>query len=101
MTSIFTGVGVWFMDIDPLTTEALACDSSVGLRPSQPMDALPVYPASRLWDLRDVSLPESLRLFASGTPQPSSGRWQVTHAVLPEAESAFSKKRSRPRSTSA
>ena len=49
---------------------------------------------------REVSLPESFRLFWSVTAQPSCGRWQVTQAVLPDAEIVGSKNSSRPRSTS-
>src|SRR5919112_963407 len=52
-------------------------------------------------DLRAVSLPESLVLRASFTPQPSSGKWQLAQLVLAEAESCGAKNSSRPRSTSA
>ena len=67
MTSTFTGASVSRIDIEPVSIEALACASSVGLRPSQPTGASPAWPSPISGcDLRDVSLPESLRLFALG-----------------------------------
>src|SRR4051812_44701540 len=90
------------MDMEPVAMEDLACASSDALRPSQPTGASPACPMPVSGcDLREVSLPESLRLRASVTPQPSSGKWQLAHAVLPEAEICGAKNRSRPRSTSA
>ena len=102
MTSTFTGASVSRIDIEPVSIEALACASSVGLRPSQPTGASPAWPSPISGcDLRDVSLPESLRLFASVTPQPSAGKWQLAHAVVPEAESRGSKNSARPSPTRA
>src|SRR5262245_43138919 len=101
MISILTGVSVSCIDIEPLTTELLAWASRLALRPSHPKGPLPAYlsPSSGC-DLREVSLPESLRLRASVTTQPSSGKWQLAQAVLPEAEICGSKKSSRPSATS-
>jgi hypothetical protein len=102
-TSTFTGVSVSRIDIEPVATEACACAARVALRPSQPFGA----PARR-WpmpmsdgDFREVSFPESLRLRGSVTAQPSSGRWQLTQAVLLEADTLGSQNSRRPRSTSA
>ncbi len=44
MTSTFTGASVSRIDIEPVAIEALACASSVGLRPSQPTGASPAWP---------------------------------------------------------
>ena len=102
MISTFTGASVSRIDIEPVSIEALACASSVGLRPSQPTGASPAWPRPISGcDLREVSLPESLRLFASVTPQPSAGKWQLAHAVVPEAESRGSKNSARPSPTRA
>src|SRR5262245_1056858 len=102
MTSTATGVGVSRIDIEPVATELLACASSVGLRPSQPLIGEAAWPMPiSVCDLRAVSLPESLVLRASSTDHATCGRWQVTQAVLPEAESCGSVNRSRPSSTSA
>ena len=102
MMSTFTGASVSRIDIEPVSIEALACASSVGLRPSQPTGASPAWPSPISGcDLREVSLPESLRLFASVTPQPSAGKWQLAHAVVPEAESRGSKNSARPSPTRA
>src|SRR5205823_3055186 len=88
--------------MEPVAMDALACASREALRPSQPTGALPAYPSPiNGCDLREVSLPESLRLLASVTAQPSWGKWQLAQLVLPEAEIRGSKNRSRPRSTSA
>ena len=71
-----TGLPVSRADIAPVDTEFFACASSVALRPSQPKVA-PVsicpIPISGC-DLREVSLPESLRLRASVPAQARSGR---------------------------
>ena len=101
MISTLTGVGVAFIDIEPPAIDDFACASSVGLRPSQPTGAFPAWPIPTSGcDRREVSLPESFLLLVSVTAQPSCGRWQVTQAVFPDADSAGSKNSSRPRSTS-
>jgi hypothetical protein len=66
------------------------------------MGALPAWPMPISGcDLREVSLPDPLRLLTSSTPQPSSAKWQLAHAVLPEAEICGEKNSSRPNSISA
>ena len=92
MTSTGTGVGVALIDIEPVATEPFTWASSVGLRPSHPYGAFPAWPMPiNGCDRRAVSLPESLLLLASATAQPSCGRWQLTQAVLPDADNAGSK----------
>src|SRR5262249_24017263 len=89
------------IDIEPVTIELLAWASRLAFRPSQPKGPLPACPSPISGcDLREVSLPESLRLRASLTTQPSSGKWQLAQAVLPEAEICGSRKSSQPRATS-
>jgi hypothetical protein len=103
MTSTFTGFSVSCIDIDPVEIDVLACASRVALRPSQPFGVpggkwpMPINGC----DLREVSFPESLRLRASVTDQPRFGRWQVTHAVFPDADTRGSQKSMRPSLTSA
>ena len=100
MTSTFTGVGVAFIDIEPVAIDDFACASSEAFRPSQPNGTAACPIPINGCDRREVSLPESFLLLASVTAQPSCGRWQVTQAVFPDADSAGSKNNSRPRSTS-
>jgi hypothetical protein len=88
ITSTFTGLFVCRIDIEPVATEDLICASSVALRPSHPTGALLAWPMPTSGcDLRDVGVPESLRLRGSVTPHPRSDEWQLAQAVLPEAES--------------
>src|SRR5262249_2106632 len=102
MTLTSTGVGVSRIDIEPVATDDLACASSVGLRPSQPKGPAPAWPMPiSVCDLREVSLPESLRLRASVTDHATFGRWQPTQADLPDADNAGSKNSSRPSSGNA
>src|SRR4029078_3772803 len=102
MISTFTGELVSRIDIDPVAIEDFVCASSVALRPSQPISALPAWPSPISGcDLREVGLHESLIGWASVTTYPSSGRWQLAQDVLPDAEMRVSKKRSRPRLASA
>ena len=75
ITSTFTGVGVAFIDIEPVAIDDFACASSVGLRPSQPTGAFPICPMPISGcERREVSLPELFLLFWSVTAQPSCGR---------------------------
>jgi hypothetical protein len=64
ITSTFTGVAVSRIDIEPVAIDDLACASSVTLRPSQPFGTPSgIWPTpSSVCDLREVSLPEALRL---------------------------------------
>src|SRR5712691_65518 len=102
ITSTLTGVLVSRIDMEPVAIDDFACASRLALRPSHPNGPSPAWPNPiNGCDLRDVSLPESLRLLASVTPQPSSAKWQLAQAVVPEAEMRGSKNSSRPRSTSA
>src|SRR5262245_10592783 len=100
MISTLTGVSVSRIDIEPVATDDFAWASSVAFRPSQPNGPSACPMLIRGCDLRDVSLPESLRLFISVVPQPRYGKWQLAHAVLPDAEIRGSQKRLRPNSTS-
>src|SRR5580700_2702263 len=102
MVSTLTGVPVSRIDMEPAAIEFLACASRLGLRPSQPTGAFPVWPNPISGcDLRALGLPESLSGRASVTTQPSFGAWHPAQEVLPDAEMRESKNSSRPRSTSA
>jgi len=56
---------------------------------------------STVCDLREVSLPESLRLNRSRVAHPSFGSWQLPQDVLPEADNRGSQNSRRPSLTSA
>src|SRR3954470_14236801 len=101
ITSTFTGVSVSRIDIEPVAIEDFACASRLALRPSQPTGAS-IWPTPISGcDLREVGLPESLRLRGSVTAQPRSGLWQPTQDDVPDAETRESQNSMRPRSTSA
>jgi hypothetical protein len=100
--SAFTGVSVSRIDIEPVAIDALAWASSEALRPSHPASFVSAWPRPITGcDLREVNFPESLRLFASRVAQASSGKWQVPHEVLPEADRRSSQNSARPSSTRA
>src|SRR5215207_7061798 len=70
ITSIFTGVSVSRIHIEPVPIEALAWASSEALRPSHPVSFVSAWPRPISGcDLREVNFPESLRLFASRGPR--------------------------------